>query len=148
MYRTVWKTTYLLETEEETIAFFSLFNDNVRVEEVDFVSKTAWKKFLADIVPHPKRHLKQFPAIKIGRLAVTNKTQQKGTGRTIISFILDLALTHNDSCACKFISVDAYAQSLGFYEKLGFSYFTEKDKGLDTRQMYIDLTPLLNTVEG
>jgi len=59
-------TTYLLEDENDTIAFFSLFNDNVRVEETDFASKSAWKRFLSDIVSHPKRHFKYFPAIKIG----------------------------------------------------------------------------------
>lgn len=139
-------TTYLLENDTDTIAFFSLFNDNVRVEETDFASKSAWKRFLSEIVSHPKRHLKYFPAIKIGRLAVTNAIQQKGTGRTIISFILDLALSQNERCACKFISVDAYDKSLGFYEKMGFSYFTSNDEGKDTRQMYIDLTPLINTV--
>lgn len=140
-------TTYLLENDTDTIAFFSIFNDNVRAEETNFASKSAFKRFLSEVVSHPKRHLKYFPAIKIGRLAVTSTTQKQGTGKVIISFLIDLALTQNEKCACKFLSVDAYSQSLGFYEKIGFTYFTEKDEGEDTRQMYIDLTPLINSVK-
>lgn len=140
-------TTYLLENDERTIAFFSIFNDSVRVEDLEFASKSKLKRFLADLVSHPKRHLKYFPAIKIGRLAVCNKTQTNGIGKYLVSYIINLALNQNDVCACKLISVDAYDQSLGFYEKLGFIYFTEADKGKDTRQMYFDLTPLINTVE-
>jgi len=54
------------------------------------------------------------------------------------------AITQNKSCACKLLTVDAYEQSLGFYEKKGFTYFTDNDKGKDTRQMYLDLTPIIN----
>ncbi|MGJ7033286.1 hypothetical protein GGU45_003802 [Niabella hirudinis] len=39
---------------------------------------------------------------------------------------------------------DAYSESLTFYEKMGFSYFIEIDAGKDTRQMYLDLIPILN----
>jgi hypothetical protein len=55
-----------------------------------------------------------------------------------------LAIDQNAHCACKLITVDAYEQSLGFYEKKGFLYFTETDKDKDTRQMYLDLTPIIN----
>jgi GNAT superfamily N-acetyltransferase len=138
-------TTYLLENEERTIAFFSIFNDSVRVEDIEFASKTAVRRLLAELVSHPKRHLKYFPAIKIGRLAVCNKVQKKGIGKAIVNFIINLAVSQNDNCACKVISVDAYDQSLAFYTKMGFVFFTEADKGKDTRQMYLDLTPIINT---
>lgn len=138
-------TTYLLENAEETIAFFSIFNDSIRIEESEFASKNALRRLLSEIVSHPKRHLRNFPAIKIGRLGVSKNIQKSGLGRSILSYILDLAITQNKSCACKFIVVDAYEQSLGFYEKLNFSYYTEKDKGEDTRQMFLDLTPYTNT---
>lgn len=136
--------TYLLENEEETLAFFSIFNDSLRVQQEDFASKSALSRFLGGLVSHPKRHLKYYPALKIGRLAVKNGSQKNGIGTSIISFIIKIALTQNDACACKLITVDAYAQSLEFYEKKGFVYFTDKDNGKDTRQMYLDLTPLVN----
>jgi GNAT superfamily N-acetyltransferase len=136
--------TYLLENEERTIAFFSIFNDSVRVQEIEFATKSALKRFLSSMVSHPKRHLKYFPALKIGRLGVCKTTRGKGLGRAIVSYIINLAIEQNSNCACKLITVDAYDQSLGFYENIGFSYFTETDEGKDTRQMYLDLTPLLN----
>ncbi|MEO5562387.1 MAG: hypothetical protein ABIR18_03105 [Chitinophagaceae bacterium] len=73
-------TTYVLENEERTIAFFSILNDSVKVEDVEFASKSAFKRFLSELVSHPKRHLKCFPAIKIGRLAVSNQIQSRGIG--------------------------------------------------------------------
>jgi GNAT superfamily N-acetyltransferase len=141
-------TTYLLEDATDTIAYFSIFNDTLKVEEADFVSKNAWKKWLADLVPHGKRHLKHFPAIKIGRLGVSNTKQRGGIGTIIISFVLDLALSHNEDCACRFISVDAKSNSLEFYEKKGFSMYTSKDINEEARQMYLDLTPFINTSES
>jgi GNAT superfamily N-acetyltransferase len=136
--------TYLLENEERTIAFFSIFNDSLRVQEQAFASKSAFKRLLSRLVTHPKRHLEYYPALKIGRLGVCQTTKKTGIGTAIIHFIISLAISQNESCACKLITVDAYEQSLGFYEKLGFTYFTDTDKGKDTRQMYLDLTSYMN----
>ena len=138
--------TYILEDNEKTIAFFSIFNDSLRVQEAEFASKTSFKRFLSGLTPHPKRHLRYFPALKIGRLAVNNNIQKSGIGKSIISFIIDLAIRQNDHCACKLITVDAYDQSLRFYEKMNFEYLTDIDKGKDTRQMFLDLKPFLNSV--
>lgn len=100
------------------------------------------------MVTHPKRHLEYFPAIKIGRLGVCNQIQKSGIGKTIVEFIIDLAMRQNEDCACKLITVDAYSQSLGFYERRGFRFFTDNDKGKDTRQMYLDLTPFINAADA
>lgn len=137
-------TTYILEKNNSTIAYYSIFNDSLAIEECNFLSKTAFKKFLSNLVTHPKRHLKNYPAIKIGRLAVSADVKGQGIGKKIIDNIIAFCLDHNSNCACKLITVDAYDQSLAFYEKMGFSYLSERDKGEDTRQMYIDLTPYLN----
>ena len=136
--------TYLMEDEEKSVAFFSIFNDSMKVEESHFASKSAFKRFLSSLVTHPKRHLRYFPALKIGRLAVDKTNKKGGLGATIIRFIISLAIEQNKACACKLLTVDAYDQSLGFYEKMGFSYLTDADKGQDTRQMFLDLTPVIN----
>jgi predicted GNAT family N-acyltransferase len=137
-------TTYLLEKNDATMAYYSVFNDSLTIEESDFNSKTAFKKFLSNLVTHPKRHLKNIPAIKIGRLAVSADEKGQGIGKKIIDFIISFCIDHNTNCACKLITVDAYEDSLGFYEKMGFTFLSDRDKGKDTRQMYIDLTPYLN----
>lgn len=139
--------TYVIENEDRTIGFFSILNDSIRVQEKDFASKSAFKKFLRQLVTYPKRHLDKFPAVKIGRLGVCMQTQKSGIGKTIIDFIIAIALKQNEECACKLITVDAYAQSLGFYERRGFNYLTEKDAGNETRQMFLDLTLYKNAAE-
>ncbi|NLR79076.1 GNAT family N-acetyltransferase [Chitinophaga eiseniae] len=138
--------TYLLKDKERTVAFFSVFNDSLWIREQDFVSKSAFKKFRRGIVSHPKRHLEYYPAMKIGRLGVSNQVQKGGIGKGIIDWIIGLAVKHNNECACKLITVDAYAQSTRFYERNGFQYLDHMDKNVDTKQMYLDLTPYVNTM--
>lgn len=137
--------THIIEDKDKTIAFFSIFNDSLKVEEIDFASKNRFKKFISNLVSHPKRHLESFPALKIGRLAVCK--EEKGYGRTIIEWVINYAINCNENSACKFITVDAYAESLGFYEKMNFLYISDNDINEDTRQMYLDLTPYLNTID-
>ncbi|NBA89152.1 GNAT family N-acetyltransferase [Emticicia sp. CRIBPO] len=139
-------TTFLIEGEQKTIAYFSIFNDSLKVEENDFSSRSSLKRFLKSLVTHPKRHLKSFPAIKIGRLAVDVSSKQSGLGKMLVNYIIAQALKHNESCACKLITVDAYEKPPAFYEKRGFEYLSEEDNDKDTRQMYLDLTPYINAI--
>ena len=82
--------------------------------------------------------------MKIGRLGVCVDSKGKGLGKIIVNFIIDIAIFQNEVSAYKLITVDAYRESLPFYGKMEFSYLTETDAGKDTRQMYLDLTPILN----
>lgn len=138
-------TTHIIENSEKTLAYFSMFNDTLFADESKFPSKSQARKFVSSQLPSQKRHIKSFPAVKIGRLAVCK--QEKGYGRIIIDWIINYAINCNENSACKFITVDAYKASLGFYEKMKFVYLSEKDKNDDTRQMYLDLTPYINQVE-
>lgn len=142
-------TTYILESEEKTIAYLSIYNDSLAVQEKHFASKSALERTIKKIMDHPKRHLRQFPAIKIGRLAVCKETKEtrKGIGRGLVNYVINLALEQNSNCACQLITVDAYSESLDFYTKLGFKFLSEKDKGDDTRQMYLDVRPYMNASE-
>ena len=133
-------TTYVIENDIETIAFFSIFNDGLKVEDIH-PSKNALKTFLRSILPHPKRHLKNYPAIKIGRLAVSLNSQGASIGTKIINTIINYAIDQNDYCGCKFIIVDAYRASIKFYQKNKFEFLTTSDLDSDTRQMYLNLTP-------
>ncbi|MDX2190522.1 MAG: GNAT family N-acetyltransferase [Bacteroidota bacterium] len=130
--------TYLLESQNETIAFFSVFNDKISIEDVD--TKSKWKSILR-LTPHQKR-LKSFPAMKIGRLAVNKDYKNRNYGTSIIDYVKELFITNNRT-GCKFITVDAYRKSLVFYEKNGFKYLTNTDSESDTRLMYYDLVSLL-----
>jgi len=128
--------TYILENDLETIAFFSVLNDKVSIKEVG--NPNIWT-MIQGVFPSSKG-LRSYPAVKVGRLAVNKNHKGKDIGTSIVSFLIDSFLTNNKT-GCRFITVDAYNKSLGFYEKNGFIYLTEKDKGKDTRLMYLDLHP-------
>jgi len=46
--------TYLIETKEETVAFFSLLNDKIAME--DFDTNSQWYKKISNRLPQNKRH--------------------------------------------------------------------------------------------
>jgi hypothetical protein len=131
--------TYVIENDSETVAFFSLFNDKVTHE--DFESKNQWKIRIKKLMPIGKQY-NSYPAMKIGRLGVNIKYQKNGIGGIIIDYLKQLFIQNNRT-GCKFITVDAYSKSLGFYEKKGFEYFTKNDNAEDTRQMYFDLIKII-----
>ena len=96
------------------------------------------------LIPHPKRHLKSVPAVKIGRLAIDKTYKGMGLGRLIIRNLIADCVKLNQQIACRLITVDAYKDALPFYQRLGFDFLTEKDEQEDIRQMFFDLTNLDN----
>jgi GNAT superfamily N-acetyltransferase len=127
--------TYLLLDADNIVAFFSLLNDRISISDVD--SNRKWAKYFRDIMPQGKR-FKSYPAMKIGRLAVSENYKGLGIGTMIIDYLKQLFISNNRT-GCKYITVDAYRQSLSFYEKNGFNYLIESDKANLTRLMYFDL---------
>ncbi|WP_259016077.1 GNAT family N-acetyltransferase [Emticicia fluvialis] len=133
--------TYILESDTDTVAFFSLANDKISLASIPERDKTTWNKFSKKI-PNSKRTIMGYPAMKIGRLGVSSKYKSQGIGRGILDYLKEMFITNNRT-GCRFITVDAYSQSLGFYEKNGFKFLTESDAGKDTRLMYFDLANLM-----
>ena len=133
--------TYILESDTDTVAFFSLANDKISLESIPERNKTIWNKF-SRIFPNSKRTIMGYPAMKIGRLGVSSKFKSRGIGKGILDYLKEMFITNNRT-GCRFITVDAYNQSLGFYEKNGFKFLTESDAGRDTRLMYFDLANLM-----
>ena len=131
--------TYILESDIDTVAFFSLLNDKISYDETD--SKSKWKR-ICKIIPYNKRGLKSLPAMKIGRLAVNSNYKNQNIGTSILDYLKKLFIDNNRT-GCRFITVDAYKDSLKFYEKNGFKYLTNLDINNDTRLMYFDLNQLL-----
>ena len=130
--------TYIIEDSDYTIAFFSFLNDKISI--LDTETKTQWRKLVKDKLPHGKRY-NSYPAMKIGRLGVSILHKNKGWGTDILNYLKDLFVTNNRT-GCRFITVDAYRDSLSFYEKNGFKYLTLSDKNSDTRLMFFDLKQL------
>jgi len=61
-----------------------------------------------------------FPSVKIGRLAVGEKYAGKKVGTAMLQYIAGLVLESAETIGCRFLIVDSYPKSVGFYQKIGF----------------------------
>jgi GNAT superfamily N-acetyltransferase len=120
--------TYILETKNETIAYYSVMND--RIERTKKINKS---------IPNKKRYA-AYPAVKIGRFGVDKDHQRENIGTQLFDYI-KYSFTNNIKTGCRFITIDAYNEPnvLKFYEKNGFFYTDPEDELEETRSMYFDL---------
>jgi len=119
-------TTYLCNhTKHGLLAYFSISADSIEISEKE---KEIFREY--------DKALREYPAIKIGRLAVQKEYKRNGIGERIIEIVLGYALEMNNRLAVRYVSVDAYPESAGFYERCGFKRF--KQKG-DNMSMYRDI---------
>ena len=136
-------TTFVMENDKQTLGYYSLLNDSLQLKEEMFTSKSQFRKFLRELMPYPKRHLKTIPALKIGRLAIDKTFKGKGLGSVIMANIISKCIKMNQEQACRLITVDAYKQAVPFYQKMGFKFLIEGDKDDTTRLMFLDLTSFI-----
>lgn len=138
--RAMMALTYLLEDNSEckTVAYYSLLNDKIVFDPEE---KRFWNRLNRNIVNSKRR--KEYPAVKIGRLAVSKDYAGNHIGEAILLQVKHMFATMRRS-ACRFITVDAYAAAVPFYEKCGFMFLSEKDKNSKTRAMYFDLINFIN----
>jgi GNAT superfamily N-acetyltransferase len=141
--------TYLVEhKEKEVAAYYCLFTDKIVFDFSDKsdIRRKWWQKFNKKNKIHFKKHRKNYPAVKIGRLAVSSNFEGHGIGRFILDFI-KLTLVENRDIGCRFLTVDAYKNALGFYQKNGFDFLSTEDENEDTRLMYFDLKDVIQSFE-
>ena len=125
--------TYVLEDENSTVAYYSLLNDKIIFDPDE---KPNWNK-LNRAIPNNKRR-RDYPAVKIGRLAVSEAYKGRHIGKMILLQI-KLMFSRMNRSGCRFLTVDAYADAVSFYEKCGFTTHSTKDANEPTRAMYFDL---------
>ena len=131
--------TFVLEDDELTIAYYSLLNDKISNSTVP---KNLWRK-LRDTIPHEK-HFSSYPAVKIGRLAVSLTHKNDGIGTRLVAGIKQMLIARQSQSACRFLTVDAYRCAVPFYEKNGFKMLVnEISDEAHTVPMYYDLKQLL-----
>ncbi|WP_093980376.1 GNAT family N-acetyltransferase [Arenibacter algicola] len=134
--------TYILQDDKNTVAYFNYLNDKISHTDIGGEkSLELFAKRVGTFLPIGKGDYKSYPAVKIGRLAVNESNQIGGIGRMIIDYTKNNFIINNKT-GCKFITVDAYRKSLGFYEKMGFRFLSSRDKNSDTRLMYFNLESL------
>lgn len=133
--------TYYKALKNEIIFYFSLSNDKISSIETSNAFWRAVKK----IFPHSK-HRKDYPAVKIGRLAVNKEFKGHGihVGSSILDFIKNW-MTSDNKTGCRFITVDAYRDAVPFYQKNGFMFMGREEQNRyeegkeKTIAMYFDL---------
>lgn len=101
---------------------------------------------------------KQWPAIKISRLLVDSRYRRDGTrwkegvrlGEGLVQFALGVAVEQICPAAgCRFAVLDAKADAVGFYKKMGFRVLdTVENKKREAPIMFLDLHRSLTTDEG
>jgi len=134
--------TYLFSNQNGIVAFFSISNDVL----TDKGDRSIWNR-LSRKIPNQKRK-KVFPAVKLGRLGVSNIIQSGGLGKQIIELIIGLVLFESKS-ASRFLIVDAYnnERTIKFYNNNGFQFLLgDKDVNESTRIMFLDLLPYWNAI--
>lgn len=120
--------TYVVEDKhtDNVLAYFSLSNDKVSIS--DFDSKTEFNRSRKHKFVNEKR-LRSYPAIKIGRLAISKTAQHQSIGTYLLEFIEDYFIVDNKS-GCRFVTVDAYVDAIPFYfiSKIIISFLTTMTK--------------------
>lgn len=113
-------TTYVYENNEETVAFFSLLNDKITIG--NFASNRKYKRFKQiQLLDKQGKSFSSYPAVKIGRFAVSINHQRNQHGKDLLNYIKQLFITHNRT-GCRFLTVDAYnnPKTLAFYKREDF----------------------------
>jgi GNAT superfamily N-acetyltransferase len=65
---------------------------------------------------------KDYPAVKLARLAVHSELQGQGAGKSLVEFAIGLTVEHiMPNVGCRFLVLDAKQNSVEFYRKRGFS---------------------------
>jgi GNAT superfamily N-acetyltransferase len=85
------------------------------------VLKSGEKRRLIDF----HRSVYTFAALKIGRIGVQKELQRKyRIGTQLLKYAISLAIRLNQELhiGCRFVTLDAYPKSIGWYEKNGFVF--------------------------
>ena len=81
-------------------------------------------EMIAEILPKSlRKRLPSYPLpiLRIARLAVDARFQGHGIGRLLLRAMLELSLEMRDRAGCIGVLVDAKAEAVDFYSRLGFT---------------------------
>ena len=132
--------SFVLMDNDRIAAYFCLLNDKISRQEV---TNSQWKK-IKNNFPIGKK-FSSYPAIKIGRFAVSINYRGQQIGSKLMNILKDMLNSNSNYSAFRYITVDAYLSAVDFYSKNGFVELTEKDKNDHTRLMYFDMMELPGT---
>jgi GNAT superfamily N-acetyltransferase len=143
--------SYCFTSEEnpaKIICAFTISNDSIKVSELP----NSRKKLLIRHIPHLK-HMRNYPAVLIGRLGVDREFQGHNIGGQLLDFIKAWFIDEHNKTGCRFIIVDAYNETavLSYYLKNQFQFLfstanqektffdIDTHSEISTRLMFFDL---------
>lgn len=125
--------TYLAFYGADVIGYMTLLADAVVLETKER------KRLALGAHDHPA-----VPALKIARLAIADsfRTTHAGAGTALIGIALAIGSDLSERIGCRLLTVDAYPESVAFYEKLGFIRNGAKPyQGREHPSMRLDIFP-------
>lgn len=138
--------TYLFEDEKGSVfAFFSISNDCLNdLGDEQGYTNNIWNRlhrFLG--LPNAKR-IRQYPAIKIGRLGVHKDLHGSGIAYELMDFIKGWVMIDHKP-ACRLLILDAVNEpkQVKYYDRNNFKFLLKSDEDGKTRIMYYDLEKLM-----
>ena len=129
--------TFILSDNGNIAAYFCLLNDKISQQES---ANNKWKKLKKDF-PEDKR-FSSYPAIKIGRFAVSKEYKGQSIGSDLMAMLKDMLHRSSNHSAFRYLTVDAYISATGFYEKNGFKILSPKVVNDSTHLMFFDMMEL------
>ncbi len=101
--------TYVALYRNNPVGFFSICTDAIRLSADEKLDELGVEKPHAD-----------YPALKIARLGVQKEHQKCDVGSFLVKNVIGKAIALSEVVGCRFVTVDAYPKSLGFYKKCNF----------------------------
>jgi len=116
-------TTYLCIYNKEIVGFITISTDSINIKELGEEYEETFQ--------NKEINYKRFPAIKIGRLAVDNKFQNKGIGEFLLHYLFEYLLKMSKELGFRFLSIDAYLSAYEFYTKNYFEVIPSHNEKLE-----------------
>lgn len=129
--------SYILEDEGNIVAYFCLLNDKISRQDV---TNNQWKKIKGGFPE--RKQFGSYPAIKIGRFAVSSRYKGRNIGTDLMNLIKGMLDENPNYSAFRYLTVDAYLSAIDFYRKNGFKVLSEKVLNDHTRLMFFDMMEL------
>lgn len=126
--------TYVCLYEKQLVGFYTLTTDIIEVQHVEKTHR--WDGY---------KH-KRYPAIKLARLAVDSRFERNGVGRLLLSAAVSIALNVSQHVGCRYMTVDAKQEAIGFYEKHGF-IVVEKTRSKNEPSLYLNIPPIIEKIK-
>lgn len=126
--------TYLLCDDDQIAGYFCLLNDKLSRQEV---ANHDWRK-IKKLFPHAK-HFGSYPAVKLGRFAVSVLYRNQGLGSELMELIKQNLIEDPGYSQFRFLTVDAYLSAVPFYEQNGFKRLVPTQEQGNTQAMYFDI---------